>query len=157
MCNKRKKNNEFTYKTNLCPGCYSDIKKNVIPLYSIANNHDYGDYRRIEYLEPLTSVEKHLISYNRLYGSILKLKQGDNRKLIGNLITFQHDGPIKCAEEFNLPHILGISEVFQVVFLGSKEEFESKRKDVIMTCGQLQVRTKNIYNWLRTNKSHRER
>jgi hypothetical protein len=140
------------YKTHLCGCCYSDIRKNIIPKFSIANGHDYGDFRRIKNLQPLTIVEKHLISCNRMYGSILKLKDGENRQLIGNIITFEQNGPDKCAEQFNLPDVVGITEVLQVAFLGSKEEFESRRKDVIMSCGQLQVRSTNIYSWLRMLK-----
>ena len=148
-CVTKEKN---TYTTHVCGCCYSDIRKNLIPKYSIANGHDYGDFRRIKNLQPLTIVEKHLISCNRMYGSILKLKDGENRQLVGNIITFEQNGPDKCAEQFNLPDVVGITEVLQVAFLGTKEEFESRRKDVIMSCGQLQVRSTNIYNWLRMLK-----
>jgi hypothetical protein len=37
-------------------------------------------------------------------------------------------------------------------FVGTKAEYEMKRKDVIMTCGDLNVRTENVYNWLRMLK-----
>ncbi len=139
-------------KTNVCIHCYTDIKQNIIPKFSVANGHDYGDFTRVKELEPLTIVEKHLISYNRLYGSILKLKDGQNRQLVGNLITFEHNGPERSAEQFILPHILGISDMIQIAFVGSREEYEVKRKDVILTCGQIQVRAKNVYNWLRVLK-----
>jgi hypothetical protein len=139
-------------KTNVCINCYSDIKKNVIPKFSVANGHDYGDFTRIKDLEPLTIVEQHLISCNRLYGSILKIKDGHNRQLVGNLITFEHNGPEKSAEQFVLPNIIGISDMIQIAFVGSREEYEVRRKDVIMTCGQIQVRSKNVYNWLRVLK-----
>jgi hypothetical protein len=139
-------------KTNVCIHCYTDIKHNIIPKFSVTNGHDYGDFTRVKELQPLTIVEKHLISYNRLYGSILKLKDGQNRQLVGNLITFEHYGPERSAEQFILPHILGISDMIQIAFVGSREEYEVRRKDVIMTCGQIQVRSKNVYNWLRVLK-----
>ena len=138
--------------THICIHCYSDIKKNIVPKFSVANGHDYGDFTRIKGLEPLTIVKKHLISCNRLYGSILKIKDGQNRQLVGNLITFEHNGPEMSAQQFILPHILGISDMIQIAFVGSKEEYEVRRKDVIMTCGQIQVRSKNVYNWLRVLK-----
>ena len=128
MCYESKK----YFKTYLCSYCYSDIRKNIIPKFSIANGHDYGDYRRLKNLQPLTIVEKHLINYNRMYGSILKLEDGENRQLIGNIITFEQNGPDKCSEQFNLPDVSGITEVLQVAFLGTTKDFESRRKDVIM-------------------------
>lgn len=140
------------HKTNLCTNCYDDIKKNSIPKLSVANGHDYGDFRRHHHLQSLTLVEKHLISFNRLYGNILKIKEGENRQLLGNLITFEQNGPEKCAEQFNLPDIQGIQKVLRIAFVGSKENYEIKRKDVIMKCGELQVRSKNVYNWLRMLK-----
>ena len=121
----------------------------MIPKFSVANGHDYGDARRMSSLLPLTIVEKHLISRNRIYGSIIKIKEGSNRQLIGNIITFEHDGPDRCAEKFNFPDVNGISKSLKVA---SKHEFEKYRKDVIMTCGELQVRTENVYNWLKMLK-----
>lgn len=44
---------------------------------------------------------------------------------------------LRKAEEFDLPDVSGISDVLQVAVLGTREEYESKRKDVIMKCGQL--------------------
>jgi hypothetical protein len=75
-----------------------------------------------------------------MYGNILKLKDGHNRELVGNLITFEHNGPDKSAKQFVLPDVLGICDTIQIAFVGSREEYEVRRKDVIMTCGQIQVK-----------------
>jgi hypothetical protein len=40
-------------------------------------------------------------------------------------------------------------KTLKVAFVGTRNEYEKYRKDVIMTCGELQVRTENIYNWLK--------
>jgi hypothetical protein len=138
-----------TYYTNICKVCSDDMARKVIPTFSIANGHDYGDYKRMSTLLPLTVVEKHLISRNRIYGSIVKIKEGGNRQLIGNIITFEHDGPEKCAEKFDFPDVKGILKTLKVAFVGTRNQYEKYRKDVIMTCGELQVRTENIYNWLK--------
>ena len=96
-------------------------------------------FSRVKDPEVLTIVENHLISHNRLNGSILKLKDGQSRQLIGNLITFEHNGPEKSAEQFMLPHVLGIKDLMQIAFFGNREEYEVRCKDIIMTCGQIQV------------------
>ena len=57
---------------------------------------------------PLSVVEMHLISRNRMYASIVKLKEGSNRKLLGNVIIFAQDGPEKCSEIFDFPDIMNI-------------------------------------------------
>lgn len=80
------------YYTNLCTICNYDIKNNKIPKFSIANGHDYGDISRLKDLLPLSVVEMHLISRNRMYASIIKLKEGSNRQLVGNVIIFEHEG-----------------------------------------------------------------
>ena len=94
--------------TFICKMCLDDIKSELIPKFSVANGHDYGDYKRINTLLPLSIVEKHLISRNRIYGSIIKIKEGGNRQLIGNIITFEHDGPEKSAEIFDFPDVHGV-------------------------------------------------
>lgn len=145
-------NREGNYFTLICKECYDDIVTKVIPKFSVANGHDYGDIKRISGLLPLTIVEKHLISRNRIYGSIMEIKEGSNRQLIGNIITFEHDGPERCAEKFDFPDVNGILKSLKVAFVGSKHQYEKYRKDVIMTCGELQVRTENVYNWLKMLK-----
>jgi hypothetical protein len=64
--------------------------------------------------------------------------------LIGNITTFEHGGPEKCAEKFDFPDVNGILKTLKVAFVGTRNQYEKYRKDVIMTCGELQVRTKNI-------------
>jgi hypothetical protein len=76
------------------------IATEVIPAFSGANCHDYGDNRRIHTLLPQTMVEKDLPGRNRIYGSIIKIKEGGNRQLIGNIITFEHDRPDQKSSTF---------------------------------------------------------
>ena len=140
------------YYTNLCTVCNLDIKNNEIPKFSIANGHDYGDPSRLKDLLPLSVVEMHLISRNRMYASIIKLKEGSNRQLLGNVIIFEQDGPEKCSKIFDYPDFMNVRNSLRVAFVGSKKQYEINRKDVIMTCGELNVRTKNVYNWLRMLK-----
>ena len=85
--------------TNLWSVCNFDIKNNEIPKFSIANSHDYGEISRLKDFLPQSVVEMHLISRNRMYASIMKLKEGsNNRQLLGNVIIFEHDGPEKCSK-----------------------------------------------------------
>ena len=140
------------YYTNLCTVCSFDIRNNQIPKFSIANGHDYGNISRLKDLLPLSVVEMHLISRNRMYASIIKLKEGSNRKLLGNVIIFAQDGPEKCSEIFDFPDVMNSTTSLRVAFVGTKEQYEVNRKDVMMSCGELIVRTQNVYNWLRMLK-----
>ena len=97
-----------SYYTNLCSVCKFDIMNNEVPKFSIANGHDYGDISRLKDLLPLSVVEMHLICRNRLYASIIKLKEGSNRQLMGNVIIFEHDGPEKCSKSFDFPNFLNV-------------------------------------------------
>lgn len=38
--------------------------------------------------------------------------------------------------------------------VGRKDDFGVRRKDVIMTCGKIQVRSENVYSLLRTIKKY---
>ena len=87
-----------------------------------------------------------------MYASIIKLKEGSNRKLLGNVIIFAQDGPEKCSEIFDFPDVMNSTTSLRVAFVGTKEQYEVNRKDVMMSCGELIVRTQNVYNWLRMLK-----
>ena len=57
----------------------------------------------------------------------MKLKEGSNRKLLGNVILFAQDGPEKCSEIFDFPDV---TTSLRVAFVGTKEQYEVNRKDV---------------------------
>ena len=140
------------FSTSLSSICNFDIKNNEVPNFSIANGHDYGDISRLKDLLPLSVIEMHLISRNRMYASIIKLKGGSNRQLLGNVIIFEQDGPDKRSQIFDFPDFMNVKNSSRVAFVGSKDQYEINRKDVIMTCGELNVRTQNVYNSLRMLK-----
>ena len=121
-----------SYYTNLCGVCNFDIRNNEVPKFSIANGHDYGDINRLKDLLPLSVVEMHLISRNRMYASIIKLKEGSNRQLMGNVIIFEQDGPEKCSKIFDFPDF--VKNSLRVAFIGSKYQYEVNRKDIIILC-----------------------
>lgn len=143
------------HECHLCRICYDSIKSNRLPVYSVANGHDYGDISRLHNVEALTYVEQYAITRYRTYGSIMKIKPTgsiESRQLTGHIITFPQDGPDRTAEVFTFPDIKGTLESLKVVFVGTKGEFEKNRNDCIISCHELQMRTKNVYNWLRMLK-----
>ena len=89
----------------LCPSCHKDLKKKEnIPSMSIKAGVDYGSYHRVG-LEPLTLIERHIISRVRLYSQVLKIESNSGRQrehtqccIKGCCIAFDHDSPRVCVD-----------------------------------------------------------
>jgi hypothetical protein len=173
---------EFIYNNNkkdecclFCMECSWEWKKNKsnktcpinVPLKSVANGVDFGDYKRIGLTEPNT-MEISAIAKIRHYHSIFKIsdnKEGGrtdctNYRLRGHHILFKHDAPFRAALRFlnnmggqgdnmSLKDILSRSIVIQLI--GSKGKYDPLCQR-LENNGYMHLRPHVIYQWLKVLK-----
>jgi len=116
--------NQNNLTVYICRSCFVSIQNRNIPEYSVANGFEYGDINRIsDIIEPLKISEISLISFVRLYGSIIKIMQDDsNIKILKeHMISFLHEGVQVTTNVLNtLPNFDAMYN-FKVVFYGNRE------------------------------------
>ena len=140
----------------VCEECLESMKRKMIPELSVANGLDFGDLSRLPDLTipPLTLVELHICSPARLYSSILKLTTANGGSVIhGHVLVMRHDGPEKASRAIaSLPY-LEAAKTIEVVFVGSKVDWDNKSKKQALGCRELQVRATVVNKFLRLKKA----
>ena len=139
--------------------------KKKIPQYCLANNVDFGNYRRIGLTKP-NIIESHILSRLRLYQTLIKIKNNQKNgthanytgwKIQGNAILFPHTTPIvaplgliltNTLDQPSLPNPLLdlIKTSIQFQFLGSNSETDFLMKETFQT-SILKARSYVIYQW----------
>ena len=151
---------------NLCSDCYRKLvgKKPSIPKFSIAAGYDFGHPLRAG-LEPLTILERKLISRNIIFATIVKLVAscGSNTPqhgLQGHVISMPHEGAHIAAAV--LPRMQSVTDMISVMFVGSAEQWhassgksgDNKRADFIISHKSIfQVRAHVVFAWLHALKA----
>ena len=125
-----------------CKTCFSSLKKEKLPKFSVANNFQIG--KTPPELTGLTLAEKLLISKCRPKMYVLKLRTScggeAQRGLKGNTITFPQD-VVKIAAKLPAnPDIL--ADHLNVVFIGKTKPTPKLLKKVVGVCRQV------VYNAL---------
>eukprot|EP00117_Sycon_ciliatum_P024416 scpid75408/ scgid20489/ len=79
----------------ICAACSATLKKGMVPKFSLASGYDFG---RLDMLEPLSLLEKIVVSPYRTFATILKLKpsrgaagRSSQSFLEGYAVMFRHD------------------------------------------------------------------
>ena len=159
-CNKSNSNRENCQLVQdrhcawLCPSCHKDIQKGDIPSNSIRAGIDYGSYHRIG-LEPLTLIERHIISRVRHYSQVVKIESNSGRQrehtqccIKGCCIAFDHDSPRVCA---NILSKETMTQDICVHFVGP----EGQHDNLLRTTRHIKPthlfgRAFTVYQWMKT-------
>ena len=151
---------------NVCNDCHRKLAgiKPSIPKFSIAAGYDFGHPLRAGF-EPLTILERKLISRNIIFATIVKLvascgKNTEQHGLQGHVISMPHEGAHIAAAV--LPRMQSVTDMISVMFVGSAEQWhatsgkcgDSKRANFIISHKSIfQVRAHVVLAWLHALKA----
>jgi len=135
-----------------------DKNPTKLPKYCIAAGFDYGDARRLPkglYDVPLNQIETSTVSYQRGYGSFIKLKPSlqPHTSSEGHVIHFSHDAPdaATAALSTSVPNLSAL-DMINIVFMGTRDELEVSRKAGVISLVPLSINADKVYKYLRLLK-----
>ncbi|KAF8416923.1 hypothetical protein L210DRAFT_3357563, partial [Boletus edulis BED1] len=131
--------------SRVCVTCWKILKRGASPTVALANHMWYGE---IPFqLVGLTYIEKLLISKVRHNRCIVKVLSSGSRKMIANVISFQH--PSQKIYEALPPPPHELDDIIAFIFTGPSPPTEEDFKRTPML-----VRRKKVYDalhWLKLN------
>ena len=118
------------YRALICSSCASSLKRKgdeiTAPHLSLKSGVDYGSPERVG-LEPLSLMERHIISPVRHFSQVVKISSNTGRQkehtqsaIKGHSICFEHDSPKVCSNLLS-PDTLKEDIVIQIV--GQNREY----------------------------------
>ena len=150
----------------VCSSCYdSIIKRGKLPVHSLSMGIDFGNTDRL-LLPKLTIAEEYVLSFSRLYVTIVKLfgYNQENRQSgkLGHTIVFPQYGP-ELEKEIDrsrvrndrgtYPRLECVERFISIAFIGSHLQWEALVADKNhQAFKSVQVRADVIYLWLTTLK-----
>ena len=123
-----------------------------MPHFSLKSGVDYGSPERVG-LEPLSLMERHIISPVRHFSQVIKISSNTGRQkehtqsaIKGHSICFDHDSPKVCG---NLLSPNTIKKDILIQFVGPDGEYDKLLNKVkTMKSSHLYARAHVVYQWL---------
>ncbi|GFH50424.1 hypothetical protein CTEN210_06900 [Chaetoceros tenuissimus] len=136
----------------ICTGCYSDLKQNIVPSFSIAKGIDFGDLNRCNLTCP-NNIETMCTAMYRLFIKIVRIKESlITKKMSGHAICMQQDDITYNRRDNSQWHILDLlrDNIF-ILFLSPNGDTD-KMMDWFYGSSEMKIRSHVLFQQLTVQK-----